>query len=152
MISLKDVLKGKVVIMCIGNIERGDDGIGPHLAMKIKDKVSYEVINAGTAPENYTGVIKRLKPDTIIIVDAVYFDGKPGEIRLFSGDDLCSGKISTHDVSPKLLIEYLKDSTSSDIYILGIKPESNKFGRALSKSVEGSLKKVEKLLFHKACP
>ena len=139
MINFKDILKGKVVMLCIGNIERGDDGAGPYLARIIKDKVPYEVIDAGVTPENWTGVVTRLKPDTIIIVDAIYFKGEHGEVRIFSVEDLCSGRISTHDVSPKLLIEYLKDSTNADIYILGIKPESNKFGEGLSPYVKASL-------------
>ena len=146
MLDLKDILKGKVVILCVGNIERGDDSIGPHLAALIKGKVAYEVIDAGTTPENYTGAIKRLRPDVIVIVDAIYFEGKPGEIRLFSGEDLRSGKISTHDVSPKLLIEYLKSSLDAEIYILGIRPGSNKFGEGLTKEVKETVKKVQDLL------
>jgi hydrogenase maturation protease len=85
MISLQDILKKgkKVVVLCLGNIERGDDGAGPRLARAIKGRVSYEVIDAGVTPENYTGVIKRSGPDTIVIVDAVWFDGRPGETRVF---------------------------------------------------------------------
>jgi len=146
MINLKDKLKGKICILCIGNIERGDDGLGPCLAKMLKGKVPYEVIDAGVAPENHTGVIARLKPDTIVIVDAVYFEGEPGDIKIFSGEDLGSGKISTHDVSPKLLIEYLKESTGAAIYVLGIKPQSNKFGQGLSPSVEKTLECLVKQL------
>jgi len=76
-------LRDKVVVLCLGNIDRGDDAVGPYLASKIKGKVEYDVIDAGVTPENYTGVIKRLKPNRIIIVDAVSFEGKPGEIRCF---------------------------------------------------------------------
>ncbi len=143
--SLKDILKGKVVILCIGNIERGDDGLGPCFAKMLKGKVSYEVIDAGVAPENQTGVISRLKPDTIIIVDAVDFEGEPGDVKIFSGEDLGSGKISTHDISPKLLIEYLKESTGAAIYIVGVKPQSNKFGQGLSYSIKTSLDNLIKL-------
>jgi len=139
MINLKDILIGKVVILCIGNIERGDDGLGPYLASMIRGKVLYEVIDAGAAPENWTGVIIRLKPDTIIMVDAIYFEGEPGDVKIFSGEDLGSGKISTHDVSLKLLIEYLKESTKADIYVLGIKPQSNKLGEGLSSCIKLSL-------------
>ncbi len=149
MISLKNILKGKVVMLCIGNIECGDDGAGPYFAKMIKDKVPYEVIDAGVAPENWTGVAARLKPDTIIIVDAICFEGEPGDVRIFSGEDLRSGKISTHDVSPKLLIEYLKETTLADIYILGIKPESNKFGQSLSPAVKQSLNNLISLLSDK---
>ena len=144
--NLRNILKGKVVMLCIGNIERGDDGLGPYFAAMIKGKAPYEVIDAGTTPENWTGVVARLNPDTIIIVDAISFDGRPGETRIFKGDDLRTGKISTHDVSPKLLIEYLKESTNADIYILGIKPESNEFGKGLSLSVKMSLDDVAKAL------
>ncbi len=140
MLKLKHILKGKVVMLCLGNIERGDDGVGPHIAKAIKGNGRYEVINAGVAPENYTGLIKRLKPDTIIIIDAIYFDGQPGETRIFSGDELRSGKISTHDVSPKLLIEYLRSSTGAGIYILGVRPKSNKLGEGLSKEVKRAVK------------
>ncbi|MBU4343487.1 MAG: hydrogenase 3 maturation endopeptidase HyCI [Candidatus Omnitrophica bacterium] len=143
MINLKNILKGKVVILCLGNPDRGDDGIGPRVASDLKEKVPYEVIDAGVTPENYTGVIKRLNPDTILIVDTVIFDGVPGEIRLFTGDDLRTGKISTHDVSPKLLIEYLKSSTKADIHILGINPKSNKFGEALSREAEEALERID---------
>lgn len=146
MINLKDILKGKVVILCAGNIERGDDGFGPRLAGMIKGKAPYEVIDAGTAPENWTGVVAGLKPDTIIMVDAVYFEGEPGEIKIFSGEDLRSGKISTHDVSPKLLIEYLKESTKADIYVLGIKPQSNKLGEGLSPRLKSSLDTLSQTL------
>jgi hydrogenase 3 maturation protease len=139
MIDVRGILKGKAVIFCLGNPDRGDDGAGHAIAGAIKGKAAYEVIDAGVAPENYTGVIKRLNPDTILIIDAVHFDGLPGEIRLFSGDDLRSGKVSTHDVSPKLLIEYLRESTKAGIYVLGIKPKSNKLGEVLSEEAGNSV-------------
>ncbi|MBU1146768.1 MAG: hydrogenase 3 maturation endopeptidase HyCI, partial [Candidatus Omnitrophica bacterium] len=66
---IRSILKGKVAIVCIGNRDRGDDGIGPRLADAIKGKTSHEVINTGVTPENYTGVITKLKPDTIVLVD-----------------------------------------------------------------------------------
>jgi hydrogenase 3 maturation protease len=144
--SLTNILKAKVVIVCVGNIERGDDSFGPCLAGKIKDKTPYEVIDAGTTPENWTGAIIRSKPDTIIIVDAVDFDGEVGEIRLFLGEELRSGRISTHDISLKLLIGYLKESTRADIYVLGIKPGSNKLEEGLTPSVKASLNNLAKIL------
>lgn len=139
MLNLKSLLKGKVVILCLGNIDRGDDGAGPHIASAIKDRVGYEVIDAGVTPENYTGVIRKLRPDTILIIDTVSFEGRPGEVRLFSGDDLRSGKISTHDISPRLLIEYLKTSTEADIYMLGIRPKSNRLKEDLSSEVKDAV-------------
>lgn len=139
MIDIERLLKGKVIVLCIGNKERGDDGAGPYLADAIRGKTPYEVIDAGMTPENYTGLVIRFNPDTIVIIDAICFEGQPGEIRLFSGDDLRSGKISTHDVSPKLLIEYLRSSTDADIFIVGIKPKSNKLGDRMSEEVKKAI-------------
>ncbi|MDP8230373.1 MAG: hydrogenase 3 maturation endopeptidase HyCI [Candidatus Gorgyraea atricola] len=143
---IRDILKGKVAIVCIGNRDRGDDGIGPYLADAIKGKTPHEVMDVGVTPENYTGVITRSKPDTIVLVDAIQFEGDPGEVKLFSGDDLRIGKISTHDVSPKLLIEYLKSSTNADIYVVGVKPKSNKFGECLSNETKMAIKELTKIL------
>ncbi|MBU0759515.1 MAG: hydrogenase 3 maturation endopeptidase HyCI [Candidatus Omnitrophica bacterium] len=142
MVTLKKILKGKVVILCLGNPARGDDGAGSSIAEAIKGRTDYEVIDAGVTPENYTGVIIKLKPDTIVIIDTVLFEGVAGEVRFFSAEDLRSGKISTHDVSPKLLIEYLRESTKADIHILGIKPKSNKLGEGLSEEVKRAVGKV----------
>ena len=148
MIDLKDILKESVLVLCIGNRDRGDDGAGPRFASMIKGESPHKVIDAGRTPENYTGLIKRLRPETIIIVDTVQFEGRAGEIRLFSGEDLRSGKISTHDVSPKLVIEYLKSSTNAKIYVLGIKPKSNRFGEGVSKEVDESLKELSSYFLH----
>ena len=148
MLNLKDILKGKVLILCLGNLDRGDDGVGIRLSAAIKGKVKYEVIDAGVTPEDHIGVINRLDPDNIIIVDAIHFEGNVGDMRIFRGEDLRSGQISTHNVSPKLLIEYLASSTKAEIYILGIKPKSNKFGEALSEEVEKTVKELEDLFLH----
>lgn len=147
MVDISNILHGKVVFLCIGNLDRRDDGAGVYFAYLMQGKTQYEVINTGMVPENWTGYVTRLEPDTIIIVDAVQFDGKPGDIKIFSGDDLCAGNISTHDVSPKLLIEYLRESTKADIYILGIKPKSNEIGEGLSEEVEKAVTNLkEKIL------
>ncbi|NQV04680.1 MAG: hydrogenase 3 maturation endopeptidase HyCI [Candidatus Omnitrophica bacterium] len=148
MINLKPLLTERTVVVCIGNIDRGDDGVGPHLALAIKGKVPYEVIDAGVAPENYTGVIAKSRPNTIIIVDAIQFDAESGETRLFSGEDLRVGKVSTHDVSPKLLIEYLKSSTDADIYLLGVRPKSNKLGEGLSSEVAKAVEELTSQFLH----
>lgn len=133
-------------MLCVGNRDMGDDGAGPYLADLIKGKVSYEVIDAGVTPENYTGFITRFNPDTLIIVDTVQFEGRPGEVRVFLVDEVRSGKISTHDVSLRLLIDYLRPFITASIYIVGIKPASDKFGEPLSAEVDLSIKNLADLL------
>ena len=55
-----------LVIMGIGNELKTDDGLGPYiinyLTPKLKNKNNVTLINAGSAPENFTGKIKTLNP------------------------------------------------------------------------------------------
>ena len=75
--KFKDILKGNVVFVGVGNILRRDDAFGPVFIGELKTKVPAVCIDAGTTPENYTGKIIFETPDTIIIVDAAHLDKAP---------------------------------------------------------------------------
>ena len=49
------------LLVCIGNREGGDDGVGPFIADECKKLQldNIEVIDVGISPENYTGIIKQ---------------------------------------------------------------------------------------------
>ena len=109
----KDILKGKVVIVGIGNTLRADDGFGPELIARLKGKVKASCIDAGSAPENYTGKIVKERPDTILIADALDLGKQPGEFAILKKDELLHCGLSTHDISPQMFIEYLKQQTGA---------------------------------------
>ena len=52
------------LIMCIGNIDGGDDAVGPFIANHLKDieDDNFGVINCGTVPENFTSIVKIQNP------------------------------------------------------------------------------------------
>jgi hydrogenase 3 maturation protease len=141
---LKLHLKGKVVIVGIGNTLKSDDGIGSLLAARIKDKVPYIVYDAGTSPENYLGKIIKDKPDNIVLIDAVDFGGAPGEFRELKGEELKTANLfSTHNASLSLVINYLQSNLKVDIIILIIQPKSLSFGDKLSPEISAALEKLE---------
>jgi hydrogenase 3 maturation protease len=142
---LKLHLSGKVLILGIGNTLRSDDGIGSILAVRIQGKVPHIVYDAGSSPENYLGKIIKDKPDTILLIDAVDFGGKAGEIRMLEGEDIQTVNFfSTHDASISLAIDYLKKSLGKvDIFILAIQPKVLAFGDKLSPEITGTLKEIE---------
>ncbi len=140
----KSHLKGKVVILGIGNSLRSDDAAGSFLAGRIKGKVPYIVYDAGSSPENYLGKIIRDLPDTVVIIDAVDFGGKPGEFNLIEGRDLKTANLfSTHNASISLTINYLQSNLKVDIIILTIQPKSIAFGDNLSLEIQQALDKLE---------
>lgn len=141
-------LKGKVVILGIGNRLRSDDAIGSILAGRLLGKVPYLVYDAGSAPENYLGKIIKDKPDNVIIIDAVDFGGKPGEFREAEGGSLKTVNLfSTHNSSISLTINYLKNDLKADIIVLFIQPKSIVFGDKMSAELSDTLDKLESWFF-----
>lgn len=144
--SFKAILKGKVVIIGIGNIMRGDDGLGPVLIEKLKGKVKAACIDSATAPENYTGKIAKENPDTILIVDAVHLELNPGEYNIIEKSEIEASGLTTHDISPKMFIDFLDSQTSADIYMLGIQPKNISFGDEISDEVKKGIDKIAELI------
>jgi hydrogenase 3 maturation protease len=142
---LKLHLAGKVLILGIGNTLRSDDGIGSILAVRLQDKIPHIVYDAGSSPENYLGKIIKDKPDTILLIDAVDFGGKAGEIRMLEGEDIQTVNFfSTHDASISLAISYLKNSLKDvGIFVLAIQPKILAFGDKLSPEISKALKEIE---------
>ena len=144
--SLKTLFQGKVVIVGIGNTLRGDDGFGPALISRLKGKVKAVCLDAGSAPENYSGKIIKEKPDTILIVDALHLGKSPGEFEILKKDDIVKSGFSTHDISPNMFIEYLQDQTHADIYMLGLQPKNVSFGEGMCDSVKAAVEEITNLI------
>lgn len=144
--AFKNIFKGKIVIVGIGNTLRADDGFGPALIEKIKGEVGAVCLDAGSAPENYTGKIIKEHPETILIVDALHLGKKPGEYEIIKKADIARSGLSTHDISPNMFIEYLENQTNADIYMLGVQPKSVSFGEQMSDEVKQSLEAISELI------
>lgn len=142
--ELRGKLKGKFLLLGMGNSLRNDDGFGTILAGRLKGKINAEVFAAGVIPENYLDKIAQLNPDTILIIDAADFGGKAGEAKLFKPSEIQSlNFFSTHNMSPGLMINYLQNSTSADISFLAVQPKSIIYGENLSHELENRLIEFE---------
>ena len=144
----KDILNGKVVVLGIGNTLKGDDAFGPALIERIKGSARAVCIDGGTAPENYLGKVVKEKPDTIIIVDAVHLDLKPGQYDILKKDDIVKCGFTTHDISPAMLIEYLEKETGADIYLLAVQPGNISFGAEMSNAVKNTIEEIRLMILN----
>jgi hydrogenase 3 maturation protease len=138
--------KEKMVLMGIGNIDRGDDGVGVLLASRLASSNSIKSIVCEDVPENYTGVVRSENPNVILLLDAVDFGGEPGDVILLEADELTGDRFSTHRPSLKLLMDYLSLETKADTLLLGIQPACIQHNNTLSHGVQESLNLIEKLL------
>ena len=111
------------LIMCIGNIQGGDDAVGPYIADKLQSNKHITVINCGTVPENYSSSIKKYNPKRLIIIDAVEMDLEPGEIRIVPKEKIGRMHISTHGIPISILMDYLEKYVESILFI-GIQPKT----------------------------
>ena len=143
---LNNILNGKVVIVGIGNVMKVDDGFGPALIKRLKGSVKAVCIDAGTAPENYVGPIARQNPDTVLLVDAAHINSKPGDYAILKPHEILKSGLTTHDISPKVFIDYLRSEVKADIYMLGVQPERIRLGGEMSDNVKKTLKEVTKLI------
>ena len=144
--SLKELLKGKIVIVGIGHPLRGDDALGPCLVKRLEGHTDALCIDAGSAPENYLGKIIKASPDVVLFIDAVDFNKEPGYYKILKQEEILKTGLTTHDLSPRMLIEYLAVETKARIYLLGIQPKDLKIGQELSEPVQKALNELECLL------
>jgi hydrogenase maturation protease len=84
----------KILILGIGNILFGDEGIGPHLANLIEQKYQFksdehevDIIDGGTLAQILIPIITDY--DKVVIIDCVNVDdGNIGDIYSFNFDDM----------------------------------------------------------------
>lgn len=139
----------KTALLAVGSSLRGDDAAGLLVARylnqifpKIKGKSSFKVIIGETAPENFTGEIKKFQPSHILIVDCAEFGEKAGAVRVMTPQETHGVTFSTHSLPPRVMAQYLSDSFPCEIMIIGIQPKSLKFNESPSKEVRASCLRV----------
>jgi len=129
---IKRALKGKHMVICIGNELRGDDGVGIYIGRRLRDAITTEF------PEDCIHRIRDERPDTILFIDAVDFGGEPGSV-IFSELKETQSAISTHRIPLSLLMRILEeDGIKPRAYILGVQPRSIGLGDGLSPEVKSS--------------
>ncbi|MDD5015098.1 MAG: hydrogenase maturation peptidase HycI [Atribacterota bacterium] len=134
----------KYILMGIGNILRGDDGIGSIIAQGFKD-CYWLSIDCGVVPENFTSIIKKNKPDLVVLIDAVEMDLKSGVFRIISPDRISALHLTSHSMPLSFLISYLKEYTQELIFI-GIQPKIINYSYTVSPEVLKSSEKIIKIL------
>jgi hydrogenase 3 maturation protease len=149
--------KSRVLIMGIGNMQKGDDAAGALCAERIgrqlrkKRRAGVMVINAGDVPENYTGVIRKFKPTHMVIFDTCYFGKKAGTIKVVDPRSIADGDVSTHRMPLSMLVRFLEETIGGKAMIIGIEPKimdlNAPLSPAVSRAVEALGGALERLIY-----
>lgn len=140
----------KEVVLGIGNILKSDDGIGIYIAEKLNKylkeaKSEVIVIDCGTTPENYTSVIRKHNPDTLILVDAADMGLSPGSYRIIPPERIEVMHFSTHIMPLSVFISYVSEFCG-EVVLIGIQPDKMEVGTVLSSKVQRSGNVMAKLI------
>ena len=127
-----------VHLIGVGNPIRRDDGVGLEVVSKLR-----KVLGPTPTPRlrihasslNPERVMSRVasKGDSLIVLDAVEANKKPGSIVCASLDDTKFGFFATHNIPLKLVPGVA--GNLSRMHVIGIQPESVEIGEGLSDAV-----------------
>ena len=146
-------MKKKIGVIGLGNPLRRDDGIGLLLLLYLqKNKKTLsktiEFIDGGTSGMNLIHLLGNY--DTVLLLDAVDFNGTPGQLKKFTLDEIKNQKIqlflSTHEPDFLTVFTMLKEfkKTPPHLVILGVQPKDISHGTGLSKEVNLVLPVLQK--------
>lgn len=134
----------RAAVLGVGNELNGDDGVGVVIARRLKkhwaDHANLLSIEAGLAPENYTGLLRKFNPSDIILVDAAIMELQPGEPGWLDWTQADGMSASTHSLPLSMVGRYLKDELGCQVWLLGIQPAQLETGEGLSKPVRRAVK------------
>lgn len=146
LLKIKDRLRGKVLIVGIGNPLRGDDAFGPEVIKRLPPKPPHLFINVETVPENHLETMISFSPDTLLLIDAIDWDSKPGELKVAESEEIGAESISTHNISLGFLMDYLAQQTGADVLLLGVRPKQVRIGEKISPIVAKRITEVVEFL------
>ncbi|NLP09932.1 hydrogenase maturation protease [bacterium] len=147
--ELHGLLNGKkAVLLGIGRTGCGDDAFGPLLAQRLGSRGRLTALVVEELPENYTEPIRRLAPQTILLADAVDFNGQAGQVVLLQEEELTAVSCSAHHASLRPLMRYLSLTTGAQVRLLGVQPDACRPQTTLSRPVSEALSVLHSLLSH----
>ena len=148
--ELTAFLRPRTALVGIGNRLRGDDAFGPLVVDKLAGRSPWPVWDAGEAPEGDIGRIASLKPERVLLLDAVRWGASPGAIGFFALQTIPWQGVSTHAISLRLFAELLSYRTGCTVALLGPEPRYTGMGLPLCAEVRGSVECVVDLLVREA--
>jgi hydrogenase 3 maturation protease len=139
----------RIAFVGIGHELRGDDAAGVMLARAMQPLAASDrviVVDAGAAPENCTGLLRRFRPDLVVLVDAAQLDEPPGTVRWLAWQETAGLSASTHTLPLHMLASYLTADLGCDVALIGIQPAQNAIDSPLSPMVQQAVDELARAL------
>jgi hydrogenase 3 maturation protease len=149
-LKLTEYLAGakNIAVLGIGNEMMGDDAAGALLARELNhlriqnSEFRIQVFETSTTPENFTGAIRKLQPDLVVMVDAADMGRDPGAIAFLDLGQMHNMMHSTHTLPLSFLAGYLEQMGTAKVIALGIQAGHIKLDQPMTREVAESVKAI----------
>ena len=138
----------RIAIVGIGHELRGDDAAGLIVGQQLQPVAADRllIIEAGHAPENHTGRLRRFHPDLVLLVDCAQLDTPPGTICWLPWQETSGLSASTHTMPPYMLARFLTAELQCEVALIGIQPAQTTLGTPLSENVRQAVETVVQII------
>jgi hydrogenase 3 maturation protease len=141
-----------IVLVGVGNLLMGDDAAGilviHELMTGLPAGSTLVPIDAGPAPENFTGQIRQLHPGLVIFVDAGKMEEPPGTIRLVTCREAEGVSAFGHTLPLSVLGGYLESELDCDCLLLVIQPQVIEFDAQPTEKVLDAVKEISRFFLN----
>jgi hydrogenase 3 maturation protease len=140
----------RLAVLGIGHELCGDDAVGVRLAGLLGPFTTGNkrllVIEAGPAPENFTGPLRRFNPDLVLLVDAAQMNSGPGTIEWLDLQSTGGISASSHMLPLHILVSYLVAELGCQVALIGIQPEQTFADAPLTPRVQAAAQAIAETL------
>jgi hydrogenase maturation protease len=142
-----------VLILGIGNLLLGDEGVGVHAVRSLAQSTLPEGVQAVEAGTAFLEVLPLLESaDAIVVVDAMEGGGAPGSVYRVPFDECKHPELlaSLHGFDLSRVLYMAGNARKPEVVVFGVEPEKIEWGMDLSPVVQRSVPKLCELILAEA--
>ncbi len=130
----------------IGNELNGDDAAGVLVVRALRSLLGNQpqllLIEAGVAPEAFSGPLRRFAPDWVLLVDAAEMGAAPGSVECVDWRLADGLSATTHTLPPTMLAKFLMAELGCQVALIGIQPAGLELDAGVSEPVQAAVRAV----------
>ena len=142
--SAETPLRPRLLVVGVGNLLRGDDGVGVHAIQALqKDPIpGVAMVEIGTAILHGLSFVEAA--DRVLVVDAAKASQAPGTIYLFDATEATETKAvsSIHALGLREAMRFLSRAEPPPVTVIGVEPLALDYRMELSAPVQAALPQV----------
>jgi hydrogenase maturation protease len=144
-------------VIGLGNILRGDDGVGPFIIEKLhKSYMSLPIQLCDVGSDAFMILDHLLGEDPVVIIDCAKMGKNPGTVQKIVANDTdllpLNVGMSLHGFSLAEIWQIARSmGAGGELAIIGVEPERINFNSGLSEVVKKSIPIIIKIIAEEAC-